>query len=266
MQNLAVESPKTKRSGGKGGHHCSSEHGSNTSIPKHPDSTSAKKPSNSKEPALKEQDKSPKSHGSRKCGCSPSPSTKSAGRKWKEVHTEDTRELNSTLPISSSGSDGFHSPMESHSKATELQPPSITLTPLGLGTPRQWQSISEESRCSLASLYTSPGFNLPGHPVAGPGNLTPSIPSLTGSHHVSSTWPTGVFTSGPSSPHLTINQANSLYKLATECQALGVKLAKKFQVLLGLEAMHRNSIQGTTETWVLSPGSCLLCYHAGPSS
>ena len=93
-------------------------------------------------------------------------------------------------------------------------------------------------------LYTSPGFIFPGHPVAGPGNLTPSIPSLTGSHHVSSTWPTGVFTSGPSSPHLTIDQANSLFKLAAECQVLSIKLAKQFQVLSGLEAMHRNSTQG----------------------
>ena len=57
---------------------------------------------------------------------------------------------------------------------------------------------------------------------------------------MSSTWPAGVFTSGPSSP-----QVNSLFKLATECQALGIKLAKQFQVLLGLEVMHCNSIQGT---------------------
>ena len=131
--NPAVESPKTKRSGGKGGHHCSLGRGSNTSTPKCPDSTSAKKPSNSKEPALKEQDKSPKSHGSRKYGHSPSPSPKSAGHKWKEAHTEDTRELNSTLPISSSGFDGFCSLMGSHGKATELQLPSITSTPFGLG-------------------------------------------------------------------------------------------------------------------------------------
>ena len=76
-------------------------------------------------------------------------------------------------------------------------------------------------------------------------DLTPTVPSLTGSHHVSSTWSTGMFTSGPSSPHLTIDQANSLFKLAAECQALGIKLAKQFQVLSGLEAMHCNSIQGT---------------------
>ena len=101
-----------------------------------------------------------------------------------------------------------------------------------------------KGRHLLASIYTSPGFNLPGYPAAVPGNLTPTIPSLAGSHHVLSTWPASVFTSGPSSPHLTINQANSLFKLAVECQALGVKLAKQFQVLLGMEAMHCNSIQG----------------------
>ena len=47
------------------------------------------------------------------------------------------------------------------------------------------------------------------------------------------------------SPHLTIDQANSVYRLATECQVLGVKLAKKFEVLSGFEAMHHNSIQRT---------------------
>ena len=241
--NPAVESPKTKCSSGKGGHHHSMGHGSNTSTLKHPDSTSAKKPSSSKEPAPEEQDKSPSSHGSHKCGRSPSLSAESVRHKRKGAHTEDTHKLNSTLPISSSGFDSFCSPMGSHSEATELQPLSITSTP-GLGAPRQWQSTSKESRHSLALLYTSPGFNLLGHPVAGPSNLTPSIPSLTGSHHMSSTWPTGVFTSGPSSPHLTIDQANSLYKLAAGYQALSIKLAKKFQVLSGLEAMHHNSFQG----------------------
>ena len=237
-----MESPKTKCSGGKGRHHRSSGCSSNTPTLKCPDSTSAKKPSSSKEPAPKEQDKSPRSHGSHKCGHSSSPSAESVGCKWKEARTEDTRTLNNTLPISSSRFDGFRSVMGSHSEVTELQPPSITSTPLGLGAPRQWRSMSKESRHSPASLYTSPGFKLLGHPVAGHSNLTPSVPSLIASHHMSSTWPTSVFTSGPSSPYLTINRANSLYKLATECQMLGVKLAKKFQVLSGLEAMHCNSI------------------------
>ena len=47
-----------------------------------------------------------------------------------------------------------------------------------------------------------------------------------------------------SSPCLTIDQANSIFKLVAECQALGIKLAREFQVLSGLEAMHHNSIQG----------------------
>ena len=261
--NIAVESPKPKCSSGKGGHHHSSGHGSNTSTLKHPDSTSAKEPSSSKEPVLKEQDKSLRSHSSRKCCHSPSLSAESNGCKQKEAHTEDTHKLNSTLPISSSGFDGFHSLMGSHSKATELHPPSITLTPLGLGDPRQWQSTYEESRHLLALLYTSPGFNLPGQPAAGPGNLTPSVPSLTGSHHMSSTWPAGIFTSGPPSPHLTINQANSLYKLAAECQALGIKLGMKFQVLSGLEAMHHNSIQGMVhETLTLGCSAREATYFA----
>ena len=129
MPNAAVESPKTKHSGSNGGHHRSSGHSSNTSTLKCPDSTSAKKPSSSKEPVLKEQDKSPRSHGSRKCDHSPSLSTELDGRKWKEAHIEVTCELNSILPVSSSEFDGFRSPTGSHSKATELHPPSITLTP-----------------------------------------------------------------------------------------------------------------------------------------
>ena len=164
--------------------------------------------------------------GSRKHGHSPSLSAKSVRCNWKDVHMEGNCTLNSTLPVSSSALDGLCSPTGSHSDGTELLPPSITLTPLGLGSPRQRQTMSDESRHSMVSVYTSPGFNLPGYPVAGLGNLTPTVPNLVGSHNVSSTWPTGVFTSRPSSPHLTIDQANSIFKLAAECQALSVKLAK----------------------------------------
>ena len=243
--NPSVESPKTKCSSDKGGPHHSLGCSSNTSTPKCPNSTSAKKPSSSKGPALNKQEKSPRAHGSCKHGHSPSPSAESVRCKWKDVHTEDTCTLSSTLPISSSVFDGLHSPTGSHSDVTELLPPSITSTPLGLGGPRQWQTMSDKSRHSLASIYTSPGLNLPGYPAAGPSNLTPTVPSLAGSHHVSSTWPAGMFTSRPSSPYLTIDQANNIFKLAAECQVLGIKLAKQFQVVSGLEAMHHNSIQGT---------------------
>ena len=136
--NPSVESPKTKCPGNKGGSHCSSGCSSNTSTPKCPDSTSAKKPSSSKEPTLNDQGKSPRACSSCKHRRSTSPSTESVRCKQKEVHTEGTHALNSTLPISSSVFDGLCSPTGSHSNVTEVLPPSITLTPLGLGGPRQW--------------------------------------------------------------------------------------------------------------------------------
>ena len=145
MPTVAAESPTTKSSSRKGGHHCSSGHGSSTSTPKCPHSTSAKKPSSSKEQVPKEQDKSAKCHGSCKCGGFPTLPAESTECKQKEAHTEDTCKLNSTLPVSSSAFDGFCSPMGSHSEATELQPPSIILTTLGLSTLQQRRSILEES-------------------------------------------------------------------------------------------------------------------------
>ena len=136
--NPFMESPKTIRSRSKSGPHCGSGCSSNTSTPKYPDSTLAKKPSSSKEPTLNGQEKSPKACSSHKSGHSPSPSAGSVGHKWKEVHMEDTHTLNSTFPISSSTFDSLHSPIGSHSDVTKLLPHSITSTPLGLGCPRQW--------------------------------------------------------------------------------------------------------------------------------
>ena len=132
-----VESPKTKCSGGKSGPHCGLGCSSNMSTLKHPDSTSTKKPSSSKGLALSKQEKSPRAHGSRKHSCSPSPSIESVGCKWKDICMEGNCTLNSTLPVSSSAFDGLHSPAGSYSDETKLLPPSITLTPLGLGGPRQ---------------------------------------------------------------------------------------------------------------------------------
>ena len=109
--NLSVVSPKTKCSSGQGSPHHGLGCSSNTSTPKCPDSTSTKKPSSSKEPTLNSQEKSPKARGSCKHGRSPSPSTESVRCKWKDVHSEDSRTLNSTLPISSSMFDGLCSPM-----------------------------------------------------------------------------------------------------------------------------------------------------------
>ena len=140
--------------------------------------------------------------------------------------------------------DTFCSPTGSFSDVIEPLPPSITSTPLGQSGPRHWQMTSADSRHSLALLFTSSSFNLPGYPAVGLGSLTPLVPSITGSHHVSNTRPPNLFPSGPTTPQLTIDQANNIFGLAFECQVLDVRLAKDFQVLSGLEAIHRNSIQG----------------------
>ena len=91
----------------------------------------------------------------------------------------------------------------------------------------------------------SSSFNLPGYPAIRLGSLTPSVPSIAGSQHISRTWPPNLFPSRPSTPWLTFDQANNIFSLASECQALGIRLAKDFQVLSGLEAIHHNSVQGT---------------------
>ena len=153
--------------------------------------------------------------------------------------------VDTTLPVSSSMFDGFCSPTSSFSNVTELLHPSITSTPLGQASPRHGHTTLADSRHSTASLFTSPSFNLPGYPAIRLRSLTPSVPSIAGSHHVSSTWPPSLFPSGPLTPWLNIDQANSLFSLASECQVLGIKLAKEFHVLSGLEAIHCNLIQGT---------------------
>ena len=139
--------------------------------------------------------------------------------------------------------DGFCSPMGAFSNVTEPLHSSVTLTPLGQAGPRHRRTTSADSRHLTASCFTSPNFNLPGYPAIRLGSLTPSVPSIAGSPHVSSTWPPSLFTSRPSTLWLTIDQANSIFSLASQCQALGIKLAKEFHVLSGLEAMHHNSIQ-----------------------
>ena len=49
----------------------------------------------------------------------------------------------------------------------------------------------------------------------------------------------------------------------SECQALGVRLAKDFQVLSGLEAIHCNSVQGTAhETLTLGHSTWEAAYLA----
>ena len=137
------------------------------------------------------------------------------------------------------------------------------MTPLGQASPRHGRTTLADSRHSTASRFTSLNFNLPRYLAIGLGSLTPSVPSIAGSHHMSRTWPPSLFISGPLTPWLTIDQANSIFSLASECQALGIKLAKEFHVLSGLEAMHCNSIQGTAhETWTLGHSAQEAAYSA----
>ena len=166
------------------------------------------------------QEKSPKAHSSHKHGHLPSPTIGSAGGKWRELHMEDSGMVDTTLPISSSMFDGFCSPMGSFSDVTELLPLSITSTPLGQAGPRHGCTTSADSRHSSASCFTSLNFNIPGYPAVGLGSLTPSVSSIAGSHHVSSTWPPSLFTSGPSTPQLTIDQANSIFSLSVKHSTL----------------------------------------------
>ena len=173
-----AESPKAKCSSSKSGPQQGLGCSSNTSNPKCPDSTSAKKPPCSMKPTPDDQEKSPKAHSSGKHGHSPSPATGSARHKWRDLHMEDSSTVDTTLPISSSIFDGFHSPTGSFSNVTEPLPPSITLTPLGQAGPRHGHITLADSRHLTASLFTSLNINVPGYPAIGLRSLTPSVPSI----------------------------------------------------------------------------------------
>ena len=242
--DTSVESPKTRHSRIKSGPLRGTGCSSNTSTLKRPDTTSTKKPSRPQEPTPHCLAKSPQAHSSWKHGHSPSPATESDGGKRRNLHRIDSTMVDTTLPIGSSTMDTFRSLTGSLSEVVEPLAPSITSTPLGKAGPREGQTISSDSRHSSASLFTSLSFNIPGLPSVGFGSLTPSVPSIAGSHHISSTWPSDSFPSRPSAPWLTIDQANSIFGLASKCQVLDVRLAKDFQMLSGLEAIHRNSVQG----------------------
>ena len=168
-----------------------------------------------------------------------------------------------TLPISSNMLDNFHSLTGSLSDVIEPLAPSITSTPLGKTSPQEGRMTSSDSRHSSALLFASSSFSLPGYPSMGLGSLTPLVPSIAGSQHILSTWPPNLVTSGPSTPWLTIDQANSIFGLASECQVLSIRLAKDFQVLSGLEAIHCNSIQGMVhETLTLGHSAQEAAYVA----
>ena len=79
--DTSVESPKFKHSSSKSRPLWGTGRGSNTSTPKCPDSTSAKKPSHPQESTLDCHAKSLQAHSSRKHSHSPSPAAELAGCK-----------------------------------------------------------------------------------------------------------------------------------------------------------------------------------------
>ena len=79
--DTSVESPKTRCSSSKSGPPWGTGHSSNTSTPKHPDSTSAKKPSHPQESTPDHQVQSLQACSSRKRGYLPSPTAELDGCK-----------------------------------------------------------------------------------------------------------------------------------------------------------------------------------------
>ena len=79
--DMVVESPKTRCSSRKSGPPQGTGHGSKTSTPKHPYSTSAKTPPHPQESTLDCPAKSPQVCSSQKCSRSPSPTMELAESK-----------------------------------------------------------------------------------------------------------------------------------------------------------------------------------------
>ena len=79
--DIPAESPKAKCSSSKSGPQQGSRRSSNTSTPKHPDSTPTKKPSCPKKSTMEDQVKSPQASSYCKHGHLPSPAPGSAGCK-----------------------------------------------------------------------------------------------------------------------------------------------------------------------------------------
>ena len=72
------------------------------------------------------------------------------------------------------------------------------------------------------------------------------MPSISGSHLVSSnTWQSPGLTSPPATLILNTEQSTEIFNLVAEYQVLSTDLAKQFQKLSGLEAIHCPTAQAT---------------------
>ena len=128
--------------------------------------------------------------------------------------------------------------------------PTSTSTPNKMESGLHARSASSDSRCSMTpfEMGLSRSFSIPSHAGVHHGSITPMTSVARLQQVTSSGW----HQPAPFSPltlqsmdTLSAEQAAEVYQLATKCQALGSDLAKQFQTLRGLEAMHHTAVQVT---------------------
>ena len=269
MENMPSSSHKAEEPG------KTSSRNSGASSSQAPDSTSSKKPSHQgkRSPSAKEwldshdteehhassskhKDRSHSEKSSKcssdkegsstphKCALSSPPCTGSEECPWKEPHVHEP----SCIPSESSHTN-YRSLSRSMSELEDhgcFATPTSSSTPNKSGSQQHYRSSSTDSRLSTMPLdmglhsfsYSDPtGFCR--------GEATP-VTSVAGSYHVSSSaWQTPGLTSLPATQTLNVEQSTEVFNLAAECQVLGTDLAKQFQKLSRLEAMHHTVVQAT---------------------
>ena len=103
--------------------------------------------------------------------------------------------------------------------------PTSSSIPSKFGPQQHYRSNSTDSRLSTmpldAGLYNS--FSFGGTTGFSRGGATPQSPGLT---------------SLPARQTLNAEQSTEIFNLVAECQALSTDLAKQFQKISGLKAMH----------------------------
>ena len=136
------------------------------------------------------------------------------------------------------------SELEDHGSFTT---PTSSSTPNKLRTQLHNQSNSTDSRISMIPLdmgfYNS--FSYSGPTGFGRGGVTP-VASVARSQHVScSIWQPPGLTYLPAMQTLSAEQSTEIFNLVVEYQAWSTELAKQFQTLSGVEAMHHAMAQAT---------------------
>ena len=110
------------------------------------------------------------------------------------------------------------------------------------------RSVSSNSRCSMTHFEMGLGrsFSIPSYAGVHHGSITPATSVARSQQVTSSGWHHSASFS-PLTPQdtdtLSTEKATEVYQLAAECWALGSKLAKQFQTLSRLEAMHHTMAQ-----------------------